>query len=65
MIAKVVLKLYCNLLAENFIDGRALLMLPKDYEEFCHLVPQSGIRMKLKLKSIAMTTAVILKRMKR
>ena len=23
-------------------------MLPKDYEEFNHLVPQSGIRMKLK-----------------
>jgi len=23
-------------------------MLPNDFEEFCHLVPQSGIRMKLK-----------------
>lgn len=24
-------------------------MLPNDFEEFCHLVPQSGIRMKLKV----------------
>ena len=32
----------------NFIDGDALVMLPNDFEEFCHLVPQSGIRMKLK-----------------
>ena len=30
---------------ENFIDGHALVMLPK---EFNHLVPQSGIRMKRK-----------------
>ena len=32
----------------NFIDGDALLMLPNDFDEFCHLVPQGGIRMKLK-----------------
>ena len=33
---------------ENYIDGPALAMLPQDFEEFCHLIPQSGIRIKLK-----------------
>ena len=32
----------------NFIDGHTLVMLPKDFEEFSHLVPQSTIRMRLK-----------------
>ena len=35
-------------MVENYIDGHALVMLPKDYDEFIHLVLQSGIRMKLK-----------------
>ena len=34
--------------AENFIDGRALVALPNDFIEFCHVVPQSGLRMRLK-----------------
>ena len=33
---------------DNDIDGPALAMLPQDFEEFCHLIPQSGIRIKLK-----------------
>ena len=33
---------------ENYIDGTALLALPGDFEEFQHLVPQSGLRMRLK-----------------
>ena len=33
---------------DNFIDGAAYLLLPTDFTEFSHLVPQSGLRMKLK-----------------
>ena len=33
---------------DNFIDGAALALLPDDFTEFSHLVPQSGLRMKLK-----------------
>ena len=32
----------------NFIDGAALAVLPEDFTEFSHLVPQSGLRIKLK-----------------
>ena len=33
---------------ENDIDGDALVMLLKNFEEFHHLVPKSAIRMKIK-----------------
>ena len=32
----------------NFIDGEAFAALPDDFTEFLHLVPQSGLRIKLK-----------------
>ena len=32
----------------NFIDGAALAVLPDDFTEFSHAVPQSGLRIKLK-----------------
>ena len=34
---------------DNCIDGVALAALPEDIEEFKTLVPQSGLRIKLKL----------------
>ena len=33
---------------ENDIDGDTLLFLIKDFEEFRHLMPQSGVRIKVK-----------------
>ena len=33
---------------ENDIDGEALSMLLNNFEEFRHLVPKSGYRMKIK-----------------
>ena len=33
---------------ENHIDGIALVALPEDFEEFKHLVPSSGLRMRIK-----------------
>ena len=33
---------------ENYIDGQTLAALPYDIEEFKVLVPQCGIRMKIK-----------------
>ena len=36
------------LFIENNIDGAALAVLPEDFIEFSHLVPQSGMRIKLK-----------------
>ena len=36
------------LFIENYIDGAALAVLPEDFLEFSHLVPQSGMRIKLK-----------------
>ena len=32
----------------NFIDGAALAVLPDDFVEFSHLLPKSGLRIKLK-----------------
>ena len=34
--------------AGNFINGEALLQLPNEHEDFCILVPQFGIRLKIK-----------------
>ncbi len=34
--------------SENYIDGGALAVVPHDFEEFRLLVPQSGLRIKLK-----------------
>ena len=42
------LKIILCMSLENCIDGPALAMLPQDFEEFSHLIPQSGIRIKLK-----------------
>ena len=36
------------LLTENCIDGTALAALPEDIEEFKILIPQSGLRIRLK-----------------
>lgn len=36
------------LFIENDIDGAVLAILPEDFVEFSHLVPQSGLRIKLK-----------------
>ena len=36
------------LFIENDIDGAALAKLPEDFVEFSHLVPRSGLRIKLK-----------------
>ena len=36
------------LFIENDTDGAALAILPEDLVEFSHLVPQSGLRIKLK-----------------
>ena len=33
---------------DNFIDGEALILLIEDFKEFSHIIPQSGMRMKLK-----------------
>ena len=33
---------------ENDIDGATLAKLPEDFVEFSHLVPRSGLRIKLK-----------------
>ena len=33
---------------ENYVDGYLLTMLPNDFEEFKTLVPQAGLRMRLK-----------------
>jgi len=33
---------------DNYIDGTALLALQNDFEEFKNLVPQSGLRMRIK-----------------
>jgi len=38
----------CYIHTENCIDRVALAALPEDYEEFKTLVPQSGLRIKLK-----------------
>ena len=35
-------------LLENYIDGESLLSLMSDIDEFEHLVPQSGLRMRIK-----------------
>ena len=32
----------------NYVDGDTLVALPNDFDEFTLLVPQSGLRMKLK-----------------
>ena len=39
---------YSAYIVANFIDGEALAALPDDFTEFSHLVPQSGLRIKLK-----------------
>lgn len=41
-------KTYFAYIIANFIDGAALTVLPNDFTEFSHLVPQSGLRIKLK-----------------
>ena len=33
---------------ENHTDGNALVALPEDFEEFKHLIPLSGLRMRVK-----------------
>ena len=38
----------CYIHTENCIDGVALAALPEDIEEFKTLVPQSGLRIRLK-----------------
>ena len=41
--------IYINyIFTENHIDGIALVALPEDFEEFKHLVPSSGLRMRIK-----------------
>ena len=35
-------------LTDNHIDGVALFALPEDFEEFKCVVPQSGLRLRLK-----------------
>ena len=40
--------MYFAYIVANFIDGAALTVLPNDFTEFSHLVPQSGLRIKLK-----------------
>ena len=47
--------MYVSLLSpsDNYIDGAALVTLPDDFQEFQHLVPQSGLRrLRMKLKEI-------------
>ena len=46
---------------ENCIDGAALAALPEDIEEFKILVPQSGLRIRLKsvIKKYADTPAIM------
>ena len=40
---------YCVLFfSDNYIDGPALIGLKDDFEEFKEMVPQSGLRIKLK-----------------
>ena len=39
---------YVLFLLENYIDGATLAILPEDFVEFSHLVPQSGLRIRLK-----------------
>ena len=40
---------YLNLIIlDNYIDGESLMSLISDIEEFKYLVPQSGLRMKIK-----------------
>ena len=45
---KDVFSFYSAYIVANFIDGAALAVLPGDFTEFSHLVPQSGLRIKLK-----------------
>ena len=45
---KDVFLFYSAYIVANFIDGAALAVLPDDFTEFSHLVPQSGLRIKLK-----------------
>ena len=37
-----------NYFTENHIDGIALVALPEDFEEFKHLIPSTGLRMRIK-----------------
>ena len=47
--AHVHIGIYNNyIFTENHIDGIALVALPEDFEEFKHLVPSSGRRMRIK-----------------
>ena len=36
------------LVSDNYIDGAALIELKEDFTEFKQMVPQSGLRLKLK-----------------
>ena len=36
------------LATENLVDGETLFMLKSNFDEFKHLVPQSGLRIKIK-----------------
>lgn len=36
------------LVSDNYIDGAALIGLQEDFTEFKQMVPQSGLRLKLK-----------------
>ena len=38
----------CDNFTENHIDGIALGALPDDFEEFKHLIPSTGLRMRIK-----------------
>ena len=43
------INLFIFLLAtENLVDGETLCMLKSNFDEFKHLVPQSGLRIKIK-----------------
>ena len=53
----------CCSFVENEIDGDTLLYLVKDFDEFCHLIPQNGIRIKVK-SVVAKTAAVMVSRIK-
>ena len=47
--AQVCAHVHNYIFTENHIDGIALVALPEDFEEFKHLVPSSGLRMRIKV----------------